>query len=70
MPLAALACESRVQAHPAEPAILTSAYLVDGERVDEFRARIEELASRRTDVQVVVTGPWPPYSFVAQEATS
>jgi hypothetical protein len=35
------------------------AFLVERERVDEFRERSAELAG-----ELVVTGPWPPYSFV------
>lgn len=39
------------------------AYLVDLGRVDEFVALVEQLDDRLDDVELVCTGPWPPYSF-------
>jgi hypothetical protein len=44
-----------------------AAYLVDRDRVDEFRARVEKLESEIVDAQIVCTGPWPPYSFSSLE---
>lgn len=40
------------------------AYLVDGERVETFAARVDGLAEE-LGAEVSCTGPWPPYSFVA-----
>jgi hypothetical protein len=62
-PLASLAAASMVRERPAPPALLVAAYLVDHRRVDEFRARAEELAALHEQLRVVVTGPWPPYNF-------
>ena len=46
------------------PAIaLTSAYLVDRDRLDEFRERVDRLGGELERATVVCTGPWPPYSF-------
>jgi hypothetical protein len=39
------------------------AYLVDRGRVREFVAMVEQLDDRLDDVELVCTGPWPPYSF-------
>jgi Gas vesicle synthesis protein GvpL/GvpF len=39
------------------------AYLVDREHVGEFVAMVEQLDDRLEDVELVCTGPWPPYSF-------
>lgn len=44
-------------------ALLRSAYLVDREHLDAFRARVEELDGEIGEAQIVCTGPWPPYSF-------
>jgi hypothetical protein len=66
-PLTEFARASLVRERPAPPAILVAAYLVDDRRVEEFRARAEELAARQADLQVVVTGPWPPYNFATRE---
>ena len=65
-PLASLAAASVVRERPGPPAVLAAAYLVDHRRVDEFRARAEELAARQEQLRVVVTGPWPPYNFSAE----
>lgn len=47
---------------PAEP--MRCAYLLDDDRLDEFTAVVEQLDGRLDDVELVCTGPWPPYSFV------
>jgi hypothetical protein len=49
--------------------VLNGAYLVDRERAAEFRARAAELGERQRDrgLHLEVTGPWPPYSFLADE---
>jgi Gas vesicle synthesis protein GvpL/GvpF len=65
-PLAELAAASLVRERPAPPAILVATYLVDDGRVAEFRARADELAARHEQLQVLVTGPWPPYNFVEE----
>jgi hypothetical protein len=44
--------------------LLTAAYLVNCERVTEFRAAIRRLACDRPNLQFLCTGPWPPYNFV------
>ena len=65
--LAELAAASVLRQRPAPPAILVAAYLVDADRVAEFRARADEIGARREDLYVVVTGPWPPYNFATEE---
>lgn len=50
--------------------ILNGAYLVDSARAAAFRALASELAERHSEsgLRIELTGPWPPYSFVAEEA--
>jgi Gas vesicle synthesis protein GvpL/GvpF len=62
-PLTALARGSRraLATRPDLPVL--DAYLVDRERVREFVALVEQLDDRLDDVELVCTGPWPPYSF-------
>ena len=64
-PLGKLARTSRCElpARPAQP--MRCAYLLDRDRIDEFAAVVERLDRRLADVDLVCTGPWPPYSFVA-----
>lgn len=45
--------------------LLNGAYLVDDEAVEDFERLARELESRWPGLQVEVTGPWPPYSFVS-----
>ena len=66
-PLARLAAASTVRDQPRPPAVMVAAYLVDAGRIDDFRARAEELAARHDDLELVVTGPWPPYNFATEE---
>jgi gas vesicle protein GvpL/GvpF len=50
--------------------VLNGAYLVDSDRAAEFRALAAELGEghRVRGLRLEVTGPWPPYSFVADPA--
>ena len=58
-----LALSSRRTVAPRPDVPLLDAYLVDRERVDEFVALVERLDVDLDDVDLVCTGPWPPYSF-------
>jgi hypothetical protein len=46
--------------------VLNAAYLVPAEGVAAFRAIAENLARRHEaeDVELELSGPWPPYHFV------
>jgi hypothetical protein len=43
--------------------LLSAAYLVPREGVDAFREAVERLAAAHAALDLVCTGPWPPYSF-------
>jgi Gas vesicle synthesis protein GvpL/GvpF len=62
-PLTALARGSRRALVPRPDLPVLDAYLVDRGRVGEFVALVEQLDNRLDDVELVCTGPWPPYSF-------
>ena len=47
----------------AAPMLLNAAFLVDTARVEEFRAAVERLGATADALDLVITGPWPPYSF-------
>jgi gas vesicle protein GvpL/GvpF len=51
----------------AAPMLLNAAFLVDRQRADEFRRAVDELAAVRPPDAIVLTGPWPPYSFASVE---
>jgi hypothetical protein len=63
--LAAVSVASCIREARRPPAILAASYLVDSARVAEFRDRADQLARRQRAMNILVTGPWPPYSFAA-----
>jgi hypothetical protein len=65
-PLAALARRSVPKAGAGDGGAFKAAYLVDEESVETFGERVGELNSTLADTKVSCTGPWPPYSFVAE----
>lgn len=56
--------DSRLTGDP-RPMVLNAAFLIDRERVDAFRSAVADLAAARPPDSIVLTGPWPPYSFTA-----
>lgn len=62
-PLTAVARSSRRALVPRPDLPVLDAYLVDRGRVDEFLELVEQLDDCLEDVELVCTGPWPPYSF-------
>ena len=44
---------------------LRATYLVAPADVTTLREIVDELRRRRSDVAIILTGPWPPYSFVS-----
>jgi hypothetical protein len=61
--LGTLARSSRRTLSPAPELPVLDAYLVDCDRVHEFIAMVRVLDDRLDDVELICTGPWPPYSF-------
>ncbi|TYK45004.1 GvpL/GvpF family gas vesicle protein [Actinomadura decatromicini] len=47
--------------------VLNAAYLLDDDRVDDFLAAARAAGERLAGVEVEVTGPWPPYSFIGED---
>lgn len=46
-----------------ERELLNGAYLVDGSRTDAFHDAVQTQERRNGALQLILTGPWPPYSF-------
>jgi len=67
-PLSALARCSMPPVTPRDPRQFKAAYLVEETGVEEFGSRVSELNARLEDIRVSCTGPWPPYSFVAERS--
>lgn len=66
--LGAHALESRFTAHPARRLLLRATYLVDPAATDRFRAAFGEVRRRHRELRCLLSGPWPPYSFVTAPA--
>lgn len=49
----------------ADEMAMNLAFLVTSDRVEEFRAQVDSIASRyaRRGLRLECTGPWPPFSF-------
>ena len=62
-PLTALARSIRRAISTRRDLPVLDAYLVDRGRVSEFVAMVAELSDHLDGVELVCTGPWPPYSF-------
>lgn len=58
-----LAAESVCDLAPAEGVVFAGAYLVDRADAGELERRARRLGAHRDDVELVCTGPWPPYHF-------
>jgi len=65
--LAELARRSSRRARGVGSGSFNVAYLVDRDRVEEFRSRVEALGAEIEGAAIVCTGPWPPYSFTSDE---
>jgi Gas vesicle synthesis protein GvpL/GvpF len=65
-PLSAVARMSirRPASLPTE--VLRAAYLVDRGAIDGFTSLVRRLDAANPEVQLLCTGPWPPYSFAEQ----
>lgn len=59
--------QRRVSLVPTPRIALRTAYLLDPAGVGAFRAAFTTVCASRRDVRVLLTGPWPPYSFVGRQ---
>jgi hypothetical protein len=63
------ALEQRQSLAPTPGIAVRASYLLDPDDVGEFRAAFDAMRLDRRDLRLVLTGPWPPYSFVRQSET-
>lgn len=62
------ALEYRQSVCPSERLALRNLYLLERERIDAFERALAEVRQRHQEVRFLLSGPWPPYSFVAPPA--
>jgi Gas vesicle synthesis protein GvpL/GvpF len=63
--LACLALERRWTVLPTPRLALRGAYLLDPPQVPAFQEGFNKIRRERPDMYFLLSGPWPPYSFVA-----
>ena len=62
--LGSIPVDTRVEYPPAGPVVAAIAHLVAWTDADAYHDAARELRDAVQDARLVVTGPWPPYSFV------
>lgn len=62
--LGGLALDRRVSLLPTPRVAVRTAYLLDPAGVRAFEAAFQATHRSRSEVRLLLTGPWPPYSFV------
>jgi hypothetical protein len=67
-PLARIADRSSRSRSVRAGEVLTASYLLPGDRVSVFTDEVKQLQERHPELALTCTGPWPPYSFVEEEA--
>lgn len=67
-PLPAAIARAESRGASTQPAILNASFLVDDERLDQFRRALSELIALRAPAgfRVDFTGPWPAYHFARE----
>ncbi len=63
------AADSRLQLLPTDRLLMSAVYLVARDHVDRMEAQVRVVAQEHVDVDILCTGPWPPYSFADGEET-
>ena len=46
-----------------KPGLAKVFHLVEGSKIKEYRESVQKLREKRPELQLEVSGPWPPYSF-------
>jgi hypothetical protein len=67
-PLASLAVAVSRQPARGPDELLRASYLIEAPVLARFRATVERLQRTYPSAAILCTGPWPPYSFVANAA--
>ena len=58
-----LAAACQLHPFPSDRFLLAAAYLVEQERIGAFREQAAKKLGESPSVGLLLTGPWPPYSF-------
>jgi len=62
--LGSLIKDEKISLRPSDRAALAKVFhLVESSKINEYRNKVQELIEKRPELQLEVSGPWPPYSF-------
>jgi hypothetical protein len=64
--LGSLALEHRSRILPTQRLAVRVAYLVHPLEMEDFQHAFAELRQERSDLRFLLSGPWPPYTFVTK----
>lgn len=56
--------DEQVSLRPNEALMLAASHLVERARVEQYQEQLAEARKNRPELHFLVSGPWPPYSFV------
>src|ERR1700752_4185355 len=62
--LGSLIKDEKIGLQPSEKSLPARVFhLVETGKIKEYRDKVQELSQKRPELQLEVSGPWPPYSF-------
>ena len=61
--LRSLIKDEKINLPTSDKALVKVYHLVESPKLKEYQEKVQELRRKRPELQLVVTGPWPPYSF-------
>jgi hypothetical protein len=62
--LGSLIKDEKIGLQPSEKTAPAKVFhLVESPKIQEYRDKVQELREKRPELQLEVSGPWPPYSF-------
>ncbi|HET9532303.1 MAG TPA: GvpL/GvpF family gas vesicle protein, partial [Blastocatellia bacterium] len=56
--------EAIMSVRPADALVIVAAHLVERAHVGVYRERLSSIRRERDDLRFLISGAWPPYSFV------
>ena len=62
--LSGLTRDEQVTVRPNEKLVVAASHLVERPRVRQYQDKVAEVHESRPDLHFLLSGPWPPYSFV------
>lgn len=62
-PLRKWAAEAKGRTLATDDLLLSASYLVERDRLEGFKARLEEVRAAHPGLKFLFSGPWPPYGF-------